>query len=128
MSGTLVYDGGCGFCTASVRLALRLGLRPRVVVPYQEADLAALGLTEGAAADAVQWVGDDGARGAGHEAVALLLQAGGPGWSQLGRLLLSPPLSVLAAAVYRLVARHRGRLPGGPPACSLPPEERPHAG
>ncbi len=125
MTTTLVYDGDCGFCTSSVRWIGRLRLHADVLVPYQEADLAALGLTNEQCHDKLQWVGAQ--RGSGHEAVARLLLDSGPLWGLAGRLLLVPPLSWLAAGVYRLVSDNRRRLPGGTPACALPLEERPHA-
>lgn len=118
---TLVFDGDCGFCTRCVALVPRSVRRTTKVVPYQRADLPALGLTAAECAEAVQWVGDDGVRGSGHVAVARLLRSGGGLWALLGALLLVPPVSWLAALVYRLVAANRMRLPGGTPACALPP-------
>jgi predicted DCC family thiol-disulfide oxidoreductase YuxK len=120
---TLVFDGDCGFCTRSVSLVPKLRLRVDEVVPYQRTDLVGLGLTREACADAVQWVGDDGATAAGHRAVARLLVNSGPLWQLLGVLLLVPPVSWLAAGVYRLVAANRMRLPGGTPACAVRPVE-----
>ncbi len=119
--GTLVFDGDCAFCTSSVRAAHRLGLRPDVVIAWQFADLAALGLTEEQCASALQWV--SGSRVAsGHEAVARMMLAGPLPWRPIGLLLLTPPVSWVAARLYRWVADHRGSLPGGTPACALPPD------
>ena len=125
MTGTLVYDGDCAFCTSAVRWIPRLRLRADALVPYQETDLAALGLTASQCHDKLQWVGAE--RGSGHEAVARLLLNSGRLWAVAGRLLLLPPLSFVAALLYRLVADNRSRLPGGTPACALPREERPQA-
>jgi predicted DCC family thiol-disulfide oxidoreductase YuxK len=124
---TFVYDGDCGFCTTSVRWAVRLRLGADVVTPWQHADLAALGLTEEQCAAKLQWVGDDGRISSGHEAVARMLLQGPLPWRPLGALLLVPPLSWLAARVYDLVAANRQRMPGGTPACALPQEQRPKA-
>ncbi|HVE99386.1 MAG TPA: DCC1-like thiol-disulfide oxidoreductase family protein [Mycobacteriales bacterium] len=122
--GTLVYDGDCAFCTRCVRwMERRLPLRPRVVA-WQQADLAGLGLTQQACEDAVQWVEPSGRRAAGAAAVAWLLVLSGGMWRVPGRLMLTPPISWLAAGVYRLVARNRGRLPGGSAACALPQADR----
>jgi predicted DCC family thiol-disulfide oxidoreductase YuxK len=118
---TLVFDGDCGFCTRCVALVPKRVRRTTKVVPYQRADLAALDLTAAECAEAVQWVGDDGSRGRGHAAIGRLLQSGGGAWAVVGTLLLLPPVSWLAAVVYRLVAANRMRLPGGTPACALPP-------
>lgn len=125
---TLVYDGDCGFCTSAVRWIPRLRLRPEVVTPYQTADLTALRLTPHQCEEKLQWVGADGRRGSGHAAVARMMLASGVLWRLPGALLLLPPLSWLAALVYRLVADNRGKLPGGTPACALPPAERPQVG
>ncbi len=121
-SGTLVFDGDCGFCTSSVRLLHRVGLAPgAAVVPWQRADLARLGLTREQCEQAVQWVAADGRTDSGARAVAGVLLASPPPWPVLGAALRVPPLSWLAAAVYRWGAAHRGRLPGGTPACAAPP-------
>jgi predicted DCC family thiol-disulfide oxidoreductase YuxK len=118
---TLVFDGDCGFCTRCVALVPKRARRTTTVVPFQRADLPALGLTASECAEAVQWVGDDGTRARGHAAIGRLLQQAGGLWHLLGVLLLLPPVSWLAALVYRLVAANRMRLPGGTPACALPP-------
>ena len=118
--GTLVFDGDCGFCTRCVGWMARLRLTAPVVVPWQRADLGALGLTAEQCDAALQWVAPDGRVSSGAEAVARLLIAHGPAWAVLGRVLLVPPVSWLAAAGYRWVAGHRSLLPGGTPACALP--------
>jgi predicted DCC family thiol-disulfide oxidoreductase YuxK len=124
VTATLVYDGDCGFCTTSVRWVTRLHLGADVVIPWQQADLAALGLTRQQCEAKLQWV-DGGRTSSGHEAVARLLLGSALPWRPLGALLLVPPVSWLAARVYDLIAANRGRMPGGTPACALPPDERP---
>jgi predicted DCC family thiol-disulfide oxidoreductase YuxK len=123
---TLVFDGDCAFCTRCVALVPKSARRTTTVVPYQRADLAPLGLTPAECAAAVQWVGSDGLRASGHAAIGRLLQQGGALWRLVGTLLLVPPISWLAAVVYRLVAANRMRLPGGTPACALPPPPDDH--
>jgi predicted DCC family thiol-disulfide oxidoreductase YuxK len=117
---TLIFDGDCGFCSASVRFIERhIPTRARMV-PWRRADLAELGLTAEECAAAVQWVGADGRRGAGPVAVGYLLQGAGRWWKPLGWLMVTPPGRWLAWPAYRWVARHRYKLPGGTPACALP--------
>jgi predicted DCC family thiol-disulfide oxidoreductase YuxK len=117
VADTLLFDGDCGFCSSSARLAARLA--PDVAVqPYQQSDLAALDLTAGQCAEALQWVGPGGPA-AGAAAVARLLIAAGKGWAFAGRLLLTPGIRLLAGVVYRAVAANRYRLPGGTPACRV---------
>ncbi len=113
----LVYDGDCGFCTSCARLLERIG--PEVeIAPWQLTDLAELGLTEEQAAEAVRLVQADGAIRSGHEAIAAALTSARGIWKLIGRALLLPGISWVAARVYRLVADNRYRLPGGTPACA----------
>jgi predicted DCC family thiol-disulfide oxidoreductase YuxK len=118
----LVYDGDCAFCTSSVRLLEKIGPGAEAVA-WQQADLGALGLSEEAAAIAVQWVEIDGITRSGHEAVAAALRSAGGVWALAGRVLLAPGISPIAAAAYRLIANNRHRLPGGTPACAVDPQE-----
>lgn len=118
----LVYDGDCAFCTSSVHLLEKIG--PRVeIVAWQLTDLEALGLSEEAAAAAVQWVEIDGCVRSGHEAIAAALDSAGGVWALAGRVLLLPGISPIAAGTYRLIAAYRHRLPGGTPACAVNPQE-----
>ena len=126
MRSALVYDGDCGFCTTSAGYVGRLHLSVEQVVAYQHADLRGLGLTEEQCAAAVQLVVGDRTWG-GHMAFGRLLLRSAWYWRPLGALLIVPPTSWVAALVYRWVADHRDLLPGGTPACALPPEERPQA-
>lgn len=120
---TLVYDGDCGFCTASatwIGRRLRAGIR---VVAWQELpDLAAAGLTVDDVTRAAWWIDADGGRHEGHLAVGEALAAArNPLWRLVGRVILTPPFRRLAAPTYRLVARYRYRLPGATAACRVEP-------
>jgi predicted DCC family thiol-disulfide oxidoreductase YuxK len=117
----LVYDGDCAFCTKCAHAVERIG-PDADVVPWQFADLDDLGITEAQATEAVRWIEVDGQVRSGHEAIAASLIAAGGIWKLTGRSLLVPGISWLAARVYRLVARNRYRLPGGTPACAMPPD------
>jgi predicted DCC family thiol-disulfide oxidoreductase YuxK len=122
----LVYDGDCGFCTSSVRLVGRIPADADVVA-FQLADLDALETTAERAGREVLWVEDGRVYGGARAVSRLLVRAGGP-WRVLGMIAGVPPLSWLARGVYALVSANRHRLPGGTPACSLPPGERPGSG
>ncbi|GAA3984448.1 hypothetical protein GCM10023085_78240 [Actinomadura viridis] len=124
----LVYDGDCGFCTASVRFAERRIPTAAEPVPYQLADLAALGTTAERAAREVVWVGRDGRVRGGAQAIAALLIEAGGAWRPLGLLARVPPFRWIAHGLYRLAAANRQRLPGGTPACALPAGRRPGGG
>ena len=113
----LVFDGDCAFCTSCVRLLERIGTEAEIVA-WQVADLDELGITAAEAAEAVRWIEADGTVRSGHEALAAALRAAGRPWRIVGRAILLPGVSRLAAAGYRLIARNRHRLPGGTPACA----------
>ena len=124
MTPTFVYDGDCSFCTSCATFIERRIPSRATVVPWQFADLAALGLTREQAEEAVQWVGRDGTTAAGPDAVALLLRDAGRLWEVPGRALQLGPVRLAAWPAYRWVAGHRHLLPGGTAACSLPQAQR----
>ncbi|KUL55556.1 thiol-disulfide oxidoreductase [Streptomyces sp. NRRL F-4489] len=101
-------------------------VRPRCrITAWQSADLAALGTTRRRAEHEVLWITPPGAVHGGAGAVAKLLLSARGGWPVAGAVLTLPPVRPLARALYRLVAANRHRLPGGTPACALPPANRP---
>ena len=131
-----LYDGECGFCRASAEF-LRERVNPRRVDirPFQETDLAALGVTEEQCRAAAALVTVDasgaaasvgpagsgvlpGSRGSavstpprfGAEAIAGALRRGRHGWPFVGAALQAPGVRALARAVYAWVARNRHRL------------------
>jgi predicted DCC family thiol-disulfide oxidoreductase YuxK len=134
---TFLYDGDCAFCSASARVIMRqldrTGRSDRpLVLPWQRADLVALGLTAAECDQAVQWVAGSGTPDrvvlAGPAAIGEVLRYGGPLWRVAGRVLRLPPMTALAWPIYRLIARHRDRMPGGTAACALPQADRPVVG
>jgi predicted DCC family thiol-disulfide oxidoreductase YuxK len=118
---TLVFDGDCGFCTASVNRLNRWCKPAARTVPWQELDLAAHGLTEAQVTRAVQWlpVSESAPVRSGAKAVARVLLRSRWPWRPLGALILVPPFSWLAAIGYRIIAANRYRLPGSTPACAV---------
>jgi predicted DCC family thiol-disulfide oxidoreductase YuxK len=117
---TFVYDGDCAFCTSCARFVDRRIPTGARVVPWQFADLNALGLTVAQCEEAVQWVGGDGTWAAGPDAIAQLLGDSTPRWRVLGGLLRVPPVRAAAWPAYRWVARNRHLMPGGTAACAIP--------
>jgi len=112
----LIFDGECGFCTRCVTWLLarsRVHLR---AVPWQTGVYARFGLTSDQARRTVWWVTETGRLARGHAAIARALIACGAPWAWLGRVMLVPPLSWIAAIGYRLVSRNRRHLPGTTPA------------
>lgn len=115
--GMLIYDGDCGFCSASARW-LRRHVQPRAqVVAWQQLELGELGLTAEQCTTSVQWVGPAGHRADQSAAVAAALRSGRQPWASVGGVLGQEWLRPLADHVYRFIARHRGRLPGATDAC-----------
>jgi hypothetical protein len=87
------------------------------VVPWQRADLAEFGLTPTDTFSAAWWIDANGDRHRGHRAVGHALLACGIRWQPAGWLCLTPPFSLAASLIYRVIARYRDRLPGGTPLC-----------
>jgi predicted DCC family thiol-disulfide oxidoreductase YuxK len=117
----LVFDGDCGFCTTSATWAARKfrhGERAQAWQLLGKEFLDQHGMTLDDVQQAAWWV-DGAGRERGHRAVGRALQAGGGLRRVVGWFVLSPPSSLLAAGIYRLVVRWRYRLPGGTPACKL---------
>ncbi|MET9338291.1 MULTISPECIES: thiol-disulfide oxidoreductase DCC family protein [unclassified Nonomuraea] len=125
MRSLLVFDGDCAFCTTCVRFVERLLPTKAEIIPWQFADLRALGVSQARAEYELLWVDERGAVFGGAQAVAKLLIDAGLPWSPLGLLLRVPPVRWLAHGLYRAVANNRHRLPGGSPACALPADRRP---
>ena len=101
-----MFDGSCGFCTRVVARLQRLFEPAAGTVPWQEADLAVLGLTEEQCRAAVQW-SQGGAVASGADAVAAWLRT-----ARRNRwLVVAIPLGLpLGRLLYPVVARNRGRL------------------
>lgn len=109
-AGILVYDGDCGFCTATARWAQRRLSDNYRVVPSQQVDLNALHLTEEDVARSAWWIGPDGTRWDDHRSIAGALGAMDGFWPAVGRLMTLGPVNPLARGVYRLVASNRSRI------------------
>ncbi len=116
---TILFDGDCGFCTSTAMWGARRWPEAAAVVPWQRADLVALGVTPEQCTRELQWVGPEGEHAGGAAAVGRWLRAAGGPWRALGWLACTPPTGWVAAGIYRLVAANRSRLPGGAPACKV---------
>lgn len=119
MTATLVYDGDCGICQASVELLARAG-STAVAVPSwswvaDHPEHAELCTTT------VLFVGPDGSVLVEEAAVAAVLGTTRPPLRWLAPLVAAPGVRLLSRALYRLVAHHRARLSKaiGRDACSI---------
>jgi predicted DCC family thiol-disulfide oxidoreductase YuxK len=121
-SGVLIYDGDCGFCTTCAHwIEGHWPTDGPTAVPWQRlgAQLSELGLNEHQVAEAAWWV-DDFGTASGEIAIAKALAATRtPLWRSVGRTLERPAISQAAAPIYRLVVRHRHRLPGASETCRV---------
>jgi predicted DCC family thiol-disulfide oxidoreductase YuxK len=119
----LIFDGDCGFCTACARWIEHRWTRtptPRII-PWQALandwpDLATPTIPQ--MRESVWWI-DGNHRRAGSRAIANALVATSSPWRLVGFALLSAPLSWFGEPAYRVVARHRHRLPGSTSACRV---------
>jgi predicted DCC family thiol-disulfide oxidoreductase YuxK len=123
----LLYDGECGFCTRLVDEAADRLAADVDYLPFQTAPLATYGVSAAEARHSLHWVAPEGRIAAGSDAAARLLVASGGAWELLGRLLLAPPFSFVAAAAYWLVARNRSHLPMPPPRRHPHPDPHRHS-
>lgn len=115
---TLLFDGDCGFCTTTARWAERHIAAPgTAVLPWQQANLDAFGLTPAECDESVKFATTDGAVFSGAAAAAAFLRERHGPWHWVGNALTLPVIRQLAAIVYRIVSANRHRLPGGTPAC-----------
>jgi predicted DCC family thiol-disulfide oxidoreductase YuxK len=113
VTGQIVYDADCGFCTRSARWV------DDDPVAWQSLDLAAVGASPEQAENFAGWLADGRIVALGAPAIAAVLRDRG-GWARpVGHLIDLPGVRRIAAAIYRLVARHRHQLPGGTAACRL---------
>ena len=112
MAKLMLYDGDCGFCTSSARIAERLGTDLETSPWQSRSDLAALGVSPERAAETLHVV-DGTDLLLGHHAVARALRGSRPRWARIiGHAIEAPLVSPVAAAAYSVVARNRHRLPG----------------
>ncbi len=119
----LIFDGACGFCTWSVYWIKLLDRRDRVqAIPCQQPGLPqSVGLTRAQCEEAARAIEPSGRRLRGAAAVCAAL-AWALGLPVLGRICELPGIRSLAEAIYRWIATHRSRLPGGRPYCQQHPE------
>ena len=118
----LVFDGDCGFCTTVARHFEKRSFTPLTIAAWQLTDLGALGLTEAQASAQVYLVTERGTFGGAECFAEIMRIQGDPFHRFVAWGMRLPGIRRLFAWGYRRVAANRHRLPGGTPACALPPE------
>ncbi|MEI8105242.1 MAG: DCC1-like thiol-disulfide oxidoreductase family protein [Actinomycetes bacterium] len=116
----LIFDGDCAFCSSCARFVVARSGGKQTALAWQHLgadEVSQLGLTLNDVETAAWWIDAAGRPYGGHLAVAHALVRTAGWTSTVGRLLLLPPVRLLAAPGYRGVVRFRHRLPGGTPAC-----------
>lgn len=109
--GVLLYDGDCGFCQRSVNAVIRVARPSAESLPWQQSDLAALGLTPRDCDVAVQWVRPgQGVSASGAFALRAFIDTGRPWTALSARVLVNRVTRPIVDRVYALVAARRHRL------------------
>ncbi len=104
--GTLIFDGDCGFCRLWVERWRCLAGKGVTFIPSQEARIE--GLDQASCLKAVQWIGEDGTRASGAEAVFRLLAATSDFYALLLKAYLAfGPFAWISRVGYGFVADHR---------------------
>ncbi|MBO0839347.1 MAG: DUF393 domain-containing protein [Sciscionella sp.] len=125
MTGTLIFDGDCGFCTACRDLLTTLDRRGRInAVPLQRPGIAErIGCTTEQLLASVWWLDDDGERCSGAHAVNAALSAALGTRAPLWLYRRSRWLMHVQDATYRWIAANRHRFPGRTPYCVRHPAD-----
>ena len=118
--GVLLYDPDCGFCTRAAGWVGKLGCEC-AVVPGLPATLRASGVDPDRARREIPFIDEHGRVTWGSDAVASALATGPLPTRLAARVLMARGVREVAQVVYRFVARHRHRLPGGTAVCAMPP-------
>jgi len=124
MAPILLFDGDCAFCSSSARMLKRMVGDKVSVLAYQFVDVAMYQITKADCEVAVQYAYLD-QRSSGHLAIADALIASKSLWSFAGFFLKLPVVTSAGFLVYEWVSKNRHKLPGGTPACQVPPSEDP---
>ena len=123
MAATLIFDGDCSFCTTSANWAVKHSKTPIDALPWQFTDLTAYGLTEEQTSSKV-WMVVNGKKYGGSDAAAMwLILKRNPFAKLAGYLMMFWAFRWIFAIGYRVIAKNRHRMPGGTPACALPPQK-----
>jgi predicted DCC family thiol-disulfide oxidoreductase YuxK len=112
----LLFDGDCGFCSASASRLTRWSRGGLAVEPWQLTDIGALGITPEQCMQAVLFVDGDH-RSSGGAAIADALGHCRQPWRAIGAVIGWRALAWLTEGAYRVVAANRHRLPGSTTAC-----------
>lgn len=119
MTNLLIFDGDCGFCTRSRDFLAKIDHDDRITLLPLQAPTAweVSGRSYEQLKESLYWIGEDGTRATGAEAVnaALSVAIDNPLPNDVYRMI--PGMRALQERVYGWVAAHRSKLPGATPWC-----------
>ena len=127
MNVTVIFDGECGVCTATVRKLHQYDRRKVLAFrPCQSVPLDGIqGITPTKCLRSFWAVADDGTIASGSDGAGLILTAMlNNRWPY--RIMRWPGVRQIAMFGYDLVASNRRKLPGDKPWCQQHPEDCDH--
>ncbi|MCB9444440.1 MAG: DUF393 domain-containing protein [Ardenticatenaceae bacterium] len=117
----LIYDGDCGFCLKSARLAQACSNGRITITAWQEIpqQMQELGLTDADGMKQVWFVDENGRLTGGAAAVNAAMSLI---WWARPFTYLFPVMRPIEDKIYHWVAENRHRLPGGTLQCRINPQ------
>jgi predicted DCC family thiol-disulfide oxidoreductase YuxK len=109
MSALLITDGDCGFCQRTAKKLANIVPTGWINVPSAQLSRT-YGLTQDQLAHSVWLIeqpDSDPIHHSGAKAVGKVLRIRGGLWGAIGWLTFIPPMSWVAAGIYRVVANNR---------------------
>ncbi|MFF8911626.1 thiol-disulfide oxidoreductase DCC family protein [Streptomyces olivaceoviridis] len=121
-SPVLAYDGDCGFCQTSIDRIQALAAPTLEAVPWQFLPTESTSPYLERLDREVLLLHGGSVLAGGADALARYVSTSrSPAYRALAALVRLPGIRACARVLYRWVSRHRHRLPGGTPACAVPP-------
>lgn len=115
----MIFDGDCGFCTASVKVIKRWIKPDCDIEPWQFIAIEHFNLTPEECSIAVQYVDADRRVHSGSRAVMRMLRDAPMPWPTVGAIGDAPGIAWVADRAYKWIALNRDKLPGSTPACAV---------
>lgn len=114
-----LFDADCGVCQNGTD-TIRDRIDPPVdIIAWQTVDLDAWGVTEQAVHEGPVFVDTDGTQQIGPLGMARMLRRSRAPYRFVGAAMLTPGVRHLLDRIGPWMYRHRDRLPGSTPACSV---------
>lgn len=115
-----LYDADCGVCERGAQRMRARFAPPVLMQPWQQADLAALGVSVDECLRSPVFVHDDGTHAIGIASMLAMMATTGERGRRRARMLGARALQPLLERAFACFYRNRHRLPGGGDACRLP--------